>query len=183
MWGPREGGALMRLESLLESFTLKIQGFQKFNYWQRLEKLKMLSISRRFERYKIIYCHKILYDMTDNCGLNWNYSDKTGYKFVTVKCRDRAVTRREQSFQYIGPRLYNTLPSYLRMSNEVSLDTWKNTLDKYLETIPDNPITSKITSGLCNLTEPHRPTNSLLRWPNSSIRRNICTPTTTDIVI
>ena len=85
--------------------------------------------------------------MTDNCGLNWNYSNKTGYKFVTVKCCDKAVTRREQSFQYIGPRLYNTLPSYLRMNNEVSFDTWKNTLDKYLETIPDNNQQHDIKEG------------------------------------
>ena len=138
----------------------------------------MLSVGRCFERYKILYCHKILYNLTDNCGLNWEYSEKTGFKFNILKCRDKAKIRREQSFQYIGPRLYNTLPSNLRMYTEVSLDTWKNKLDKYLENIPDNPVTSKISSGLCSLTKPHRPTNSLTRWTNSSIRRNICSTTT-----
>ena len=85
MWGVREGGSLILLEPLFESYTLKMKGFQKFNYWERLKKLKMLSIGRQFERYKILYHHKILYNFTDNYGLNWEYSDKTGLKFNTVK--------------------------------------------------------------------------------------------------
>ena len=58
MWCPLEGGQMMRLESLLESYTKRIKGFQNLNYWERLTKLSMTSIQRRFEQYKIIYCHK-----------------------------------------------------------------------------------------------------------------------------
>ena len=43
------------------------------------------------------------------------------------------------------------------------MDTWKLKLDKFLDEIPDHPITSRITSGLCDLHS-GKPTNSLLRW-------------------
>ena len=132
---------MMRLESLLESYTKKIQGFQNLTYWDRLSKLKMTSIQRRFERYKIIYYHKILYNLTDNCNLDWSYSDKFGYNFTLEKCdpKAKANKRRLQSFRYSGTRLYNSIPLYLRKKCKLSLLSWKNLLDKYLEQIPDNP--------------------------------------------
>ena len=103
--------------------------------------------------------------MTDNCNLDWTYSDKTGFNFITKKCDPQAKAngRWLQSFQYSGPRLYNSIPLYLRKKCDLSLLSWKNSLDKFLESIPDNPVTSKITSGLCNIYT-SRPTNSLIRW-------------------
>ena len=101
--------------------------------------------------------------MTDNCNLNWSYNDKTGYEFNLEKCGLKANKRRLQSFQYSGNRLYNSIPLYLRVKCDQSLLSWKNSLDKYLEKIPDNPVTSKITSGLCNVYN-SKPTNSLIRW-------------------
>jgi len=163
LWSPREGGLLIRLESILESYSQKMEGLQNLNYWERLRKLKIPSMGRRYERYKIIYCHKIIHNMTDNCGLKWEYSNLFGYKFYQQKCGKFAIKRREQSFNYIGPRLYNSIPSYLKLYEDCSFDTWKLKLDKFLDSVPDNPITSRISSGLC---DPHtgKPTNSLLKW-------------------
>ena len=64
----------------------------------------------------------------------------------------------------MGPRLFNSLPSYLRPFNDNnSFDSWKYALDKFLDTIPDNPVTGPNQSGLCeHLTT--RQTNSLLYW-------------------
>ena len=56
LYSPANRGSLARLESLLESFISKIQGFSKMNYWERLGRLKVYSITRRFNHYKILYC-------------------------------------------------------------------------------------------------------------------------------
>ena len=60
MYSPVSGGQLYRLESLLESFTAKMTGLKDIHYWRHLEILKMYSVNRRFERYRILYCYKIL---------------------------------------------------------------------------------------------------------------------------
>ena len=85
LYSPWSGGSLVRLESLLESFSSKIEGLENSCYWDRLQSLKVYSITRRFERYKILYCMKILNQETQNCGLTWNYSKETGYQFNIPK--------------------------------------------------------------------------------------------------
>ena len=56
----------------------KVDGLGADNYWTRLEKLKLLSISRRNERYRLIYVNKILNNHVENCGLHWNYTENSG---------------------------------------------------------------------------------------------------------
>lgn len=159
---PTNGGSLIRLESLLESFTAKIDGLRDLSYWERLSRLKLFSLSQRFERYKLLYCNKILNFETQNCGLTWTYHESTGYKFNIPKLGKYYTKERQQLFNYIGPSLYNSLPLYLR--NElINTQTWKEHLDFFLEDIPDNPITSKLSSGLSDVIT-SKPTNSLIKW-------------------
>ena len=66
--------------------------------------------------------------------------------------------------QFIGPRLYNSLPAKLRKFDaEMNLDDWKFKLDKFLGDIPDNPVCGANETGLCNPYN-SKQTNSLLRW-------------------
>ena len=105
---------------------------------------------------------KVLNKETQNCGLSWNYSSECEILFNVPKFGKFYSKERNQSFKYLGPALFNSLPLCLR--KEIT-DTsgWKVSLDKFLEMIPDNPITAKITSGLCEaLTS--KSTNSLLKW-------------------
>ena len=162
LYSPYSGGGLIRLESLLESFSSKVQGLGGFNYWDRLNKMKILSVSRRFERYKLLYCMKILNRETQNCGLSWTYSQDSGYIFEIPKFGKYFTQERKQSFNFAGPSLFNTLPLYLR-KEIMDSKSWKILLDKFLEQIPDNPITLKITSGLCEV-HTSKPTNSLTKW-------------------
>ena len=75
LYSPSAGSGLLKLENLQKAFTLKVSGLGHLSYWQRLERMKLFSINRRFERYKMIYVHnKILNDKVYNCGLNWNVS-------------------------------------------------------------------------------------------------------------
>ena len=109
-----------------------------------------------------MYCYKILTNLTQNCGLKWTYNEKKGYIFNVPKYSKYCHLLREQSFAMIGPKLFNSLPIYLRQKFE-KFEHWKIELDNFLSQIPDNPVTSRIDSGLCNLYT-SKSTNSLCRW-------------------
>ena len=113
----------MKLEQILESFTSKMDGLSEMSYWERLNYLNIYSISRRNERYRIIYCKKILLDKTQNCGLTWRYTNKNGYIFDVPKFKKYSKGLREQSFGYMGPKLFNSLPLYLRLDKEQSIES------------------------------------------------------------
>ena len=69
-------------------------------------------------------------------------------------------TMREQTFQVNGPRLFNSLPAKVRNISNCSIDDFKMALDKYLETVPDEPNMTGLTPGGC--TAEARASNSLL---------------------
>ena len=71
----------------------------------------------------------------------------------------RVRTIREQTFQVHGPRLFNCLPAYIRNTTKV-LEEFKMKLDKFLETMPDEPRMDGLTPGAC--TDEAAPSNSLL---------------------
>ncbi|MPC28336.1 hypothetical protein E2C01_021537 [Portunus trituberculatus] len=51
----------------------------------------------------------------------------------------RLTTIRYHSLSVVGPKLYNSLPGYLRNSTNVSAETFKNRLDMFLKFVPDEP--------------------------------------------
>ena len=163
LYAPVNGTQLLKLENLLKSYTKRAEGLSNMHYWDRLKAMKMTSIGRRFERYKILYSWKVITGKTDNCGLNFTYNQNIGHTIETCNVQKFAQTKRTQSFQYVGPRLFNTLPRYLRDKLDVSLDTWKSELDNLLERIPDNPHTPDTIPGLCDHYTAG-PTNSLIYW-------------------
>ena len=57
---------------------------KNINYWQRLEKLNLYSISRRIEHYRILYSRKIIHDNSPNCGLSWDTTELKGTYFNIV---------------------------------------------------------------------------------------------------
>merc|ERR1712115_593877 len=146
----------------------RIMNMGKYNYWERLDRIKMLSISRRLERYRIIYTRKILHGDSLNCGLVWKYTQDKGHIFKVNYSPNSAPTRvktvRLNSYQVQGPVMFNALPRYLRDSDE-SEENWKKSLDKYLETLPDKPVLSDLDSGIC-CKYSARPTNSICEWIN-----------------
>jgi len=50
----------------------------------------------------------------------------------------------ENSFNYVGPLLYNAIPNYLRKmyENIDPVGTFKNELDEFLTNVPDEPTVS-----------------------------------------
>ena len=57
---------------------------------------------------------------------------------------------REQSFQVSGPRLFNSIPKEVRNMTKVSVEEFKEKLDKFLEKIPDQPNVDGLTPTACN---------------------------------
>ena len=60
---------IQAIEKLQKDFLFKIPAIKDLNYWNQLKRLKMLSLQRRLERYRIICTWKILDGLVPNCGI------------------------------------------------------------------------------------------------------------------
>ena len=126
----------------------------------------MLSVQRRQERYRVLYVWKTLQGLVPNCGISQQNTPANrlgrSCKIPTINTRATAAARalREQTFQVHGAQLFNSLPPYLRNMTKCTLDIFKEKLDKYLETVPDEPSVAGLTPATC--PPDGRPSNSLL---------------------
>ena len=66
VWCPVGVTNITNLESLLRHYTERIQRLENVHFWDILKILKMNSIQRCFERYRIMYIWKILKGMVPN---------------------------------------------------------------------------------------------------------------------
>ena len=161
LWGPQEGPLLLKLENLQRSFTRRVEGLGTKTYWERLKMLKLQSIQRRIERYKLLYVCKIMKGLVPNCGLVWDYNDRRGRKCKIPNYGKYFKKARDQSFCMSASRLFNELPRILRDDQCSSIDVWKGKLDTLLSEMPDWPRTDDL---LPRFTCPNslKPTNSLV---------------------
>ena len=148
LWSPSPDsiGQIRALEQIQRNFTSRITGLQNANYWERLKLLKLYSLERRRERYAIIYTWKIIMGLVPNFkeGLAVQTFDggRRGTQcHIPSRIRDAAQridTMRENSLPIRGPNLFNILPPEVN-SYTGELEGFKNKLDKFLSTIPDQP--------------------------------------------
>ena len=102
-----------------------------------------------------------------NCGVEiCQENERLGRKCKVPKLArngKRAIqTLREQGFQVNGARLFNSLPKELR-NMKGNQDDFKEELDKFLCTIPDQPkMNHLVPEAICQTTA--RQSNSLLAW-------------------
>ena len=117
------------------------------SYWERLEKLDLYSLERRRERYSVLYVHKIMTGLTPNFEeerfkLKTIFSERRGLLCrippVVSSATGRIKSLADQSFAVRGPKIFNELPKKLR-DTELSLDTFKGRLDRFLTHVPDKP--------------------------------------------
>ena len=141
---------------------MKADGLRNLPYWERLERMKITSVGRRFERYKLIYAYKVINGYVDNCGLSSSYSDTSGKLIKPTNTSKFSHGLREQSFHYIAPHIFNALPRYLRDSVDTPAN-WKTQLDSFLNMTPDLPVTSEAAPGLCDPVTATA-SNSVLHW-------------------
>jgi ribonuclease P/MRP protein subunit RPP40 len=142
LWSPgEESQNLQKLEGLLRTFTSWFPGTNHLSYWERLEHLRLYSIQRRFERYRLIYTWKVVEGRVPNCGLVWKYSISVGRTCIPPQPKHNRIVRnlRNNSFQAAGPRLFNALPVNIRDFSG-SPEGLKKQLDQILQLVPDHPI-------------------------------------------
>ena len=166
LWMPVKPVEILKIERLQKDFLNRIPALRGNNYWQKLKILKMISLQRRQERYRIIYIWKILEGIAPNCGIeNTKPGDsrqgrKAKVQNIKTGAKASAKALREQTFQVHGPQLFNILPPFLRNMTKCSVEIFKEELDKYLMIIPDEPSVPGLTPSAS--TPDARPSNSLL---------------------
>ena len=69
--------------------------------------LKLQSIQRRLERYKVIYAWKIMRGLVPNCGLKWYQSHHNGRYLMIPESSKYLKTLRLQSFSYSAINIFN----------------------------------------------------------------------------
>ena len=147
LWSPRPSNfkEIDLLEDTQRSFTRQINGMEGLDYAHRLKMLKMYSIQRRQERYKILYIYKIKECLVPNISKNYGLSFKNhlrhGWKCELPKypLRGKAVRAREDSFALTASNLWNSLPRGIRDISGKDVKHFKCKLDKVLSLYPDIP--------------------------------------------
>ena len=103
--------------------------------------MKVYSLQRRRERYRIIYTWKVLENLVPN--VNGKVVSKEhirlGRLCILSNQKTSAQKFREASFTYDGPRLFNSLPKHIRDLKGIPLAKFKCALDEYLRQVPDEP--------------------------------------------
>lgn len=147
LWSPTKRHQIQKLEALQKSYLNGIPKLKHLNYWEKLKATKLYSLERRRERYRAIYTWNIL----ENNVPNFNYSNTKGGIFsyqnqrLGRKCHLKDVSVRHKNIwrgclSEEGPRIFNSLPRYLRDLTECSKDHFKKQLDRFLSTLPDEPL-------------------------------------------
>ena len=152
LWMPIDCTEIEKIEKVQRDFFRNIPQLWGLNYWEQISKMKMLSLQRRLERYRIIYSWKILENLAPNCGLQKILESENSRQGRRLKIPDvgkNAPTKRrlEQVFQFHGPKLFNCLPAKIRNMTNVGLEEFKMALDLFLENVPDQPKIDGLTPG------------------------------------
>ena len=143
LWSPCDQLSINKIESVQRHFVDKIAGLENMCYWDKLRTLKMYSQERRRERYMIIFLWKLSQNLV--CGYNVTFyeNQRRGRLIMPSYAPQRASAQvkkaRESSLKVKGAKLFNLLPAYLRNINADNVDIFKQELDWYLGSVPDEP--------------------------------------------
>ena len=133
LWSPQKLGLIRELEDVQRAFTRRISSVQHLDYGERLKHLKLFSLERRRDRFRIIYVWRIIN------GLSPNLDDERYRITVThsarrgLECRIPALrqtsqylkTLNDESFAVAGPMQFNCIDKSIR-DHTGSLDSFKN---------------------------------------------------------
>ena len=158
VWNPYKIKDIQALEKVQREFTRRISGCKDMDYWQRLRRLKLLSLQRRRERYIIIHVWKIISGLAPNSTKIIFYTNERLGRRAQIapfnhKSQRSISSALDSSFGIIGPKLWNILPK--TVNSQTSLPTFKVTLGSFLDQFPDMP-------PVTGYTPPNN--NSLLNW-------------------
>ena len=150
LWSPYKEGEKTELETIQWSFIRKIRETHADDYWDALDKLGLYSLERRRDRYRIIYLWKSIEGLVPSLGLRSWWNPRRGRLVETTQiARDAPAWIKQaktNSFKHKAAQIWNLLPQQIRNTTNVSVDTFKSKLDKYLQKIDDQPRIPSMTS-------------------------------------
>ena len=167
LWNPWKANDIQAIEAIQR--TYKITEIQHLNYWERLHELKLYSLQGHRERCRIKYIFGIYMYMVPNIDGTVGHQIKArkhprhGTQWVINYPRNRNPVQslRENTISVFGPRLYNSMPKYLKDIESVKTEKFKFELDKFLELIPDElKMPNYVTAARSNS----------IAWPESHLR-------------
>ena len=166
VWAPVNPSLISHLESVQRLYTIQTDGLSSYNYWQRLQKMRLQSVQRRMERYRVIYLWKIIMGIVPNFGIEWTVNSSRGRMITIPQCKSSysslAKTMREQSITVHRGKIFNLLPYDIR-NWDGSKETFKLKLDEFLTNIPDHPRTNDLIPAPMNrISTLH--SNSIYDW-------------------
>ena len=171
LWNPQRVGQIQSLDQLQHFFIKKIYGISNLSYWDQLQVLGLYSLERRRERYIAMYVWKILEGHVPNIGPDdrsitavWNprRGRECAVPGISTNAPVRIQNIRRASFAINGPRLFNSLPKYVRDTTNCDKRLFKARLDHYLWQVPDQPLIPGYTAyRQCE-------SNSLLNWSKNA---------------
>ena len=103
LWMPIDAASILKLEKVRYDFIRKIQELKEMDYWTALKHMKMISVQRRMERYRAIYCWKIIEKLAPNCGvevISETEQTRLGRRLLisNLKGNTRTNTMKDQCF-------------------------------------------------------------------------------------
>ena len=164
VWSPSSVGEIQKIENIQRSFTRRITGCRSMGYWDRLKRLKIMSLQRRRERYCIIHVWKILNGSAPNdIGMEFQTSERLGIQakipHMGKNAKMSVRTDYDNSFKVKAAQLWNLVPAGI--GNLGTLESFKIGLSGFLEQYPDTPPVTGYTPAN---------NNSLLSWRWTSTR-------------
>ena len=136
LWSPSGVSSIQRLEEIQKSFLKRITGTPN-NYWDCLKKLKLYSLQRRRERYRILYTWKIAENLVPNINNKFQFKELPRLGRMCVCTHSSKL--HDSTLVVQGAKLFNSMPKSIRDMKNVTVEKFKNSLDRHLSSIPDEP--------------------------------------------
>ena len=143
-WSPGDQNSINKLEAVQRHFFSRVSSTEGLNYWQKLEYMTMYSQERRRDRYMVLFIWKLSQGLVH--GYNIQFTSSKGRRgrialpHLVVSSSPAAVRNaRESSLGVKGVKIFNLLPPDIRNIDSNNIDIFKQSLDKFLTDIPDQP--------------------------------------------
>ena len=141
LWSPLKVADINRLELVQKCFLKKMNCYDNVSYWDMLKDLGLYSMQRRRERYRVIYLWSILECLVPNPKpdqifgkFHVRHGRTCNVPLIRCNGYQRALC---STFSVQSAQLFNCLPKGIRDLSDCTKDKFKNCLDEFLHTVPD----------------------------------------------
>ena len=136
LWSPADQTSINKLEAIQRHMVNRIKDSKlvNLNYWEKLQQLRLYSQERRRERYMLIFLWKISQGMVSGYSINFSHTMGRRGRYAIPKEVVRAAPSivKNARERYLGVRGERSM-------NTDHIDMFKNHLDVFLLSIPDQP--------------------------------------------